>query len=69
MHCEVHIAFTTDEVIGRGAVSVRRAGLRRGLGYTVDGARWASWNIDFQRGRLPVTVHGVNIHPGSARIR
>lgn len=67
-HGKICIAFTPDEEIGRGAdrFDVRRFGAD--FGYTVDGGRLGEVEYEcFNAASCRVKVHGVNIHPGSAK--
>lgn len=67
-HGPFAIAFTPDEEIGRGADHFDVAGFGAAYAYTLDGG--AVGEIEYETfnataGR--VVVHGVSIHPGSAR--
>lgn len=57
-HCTVCIGFTPDEEIGSGA----------DYAYTVDGGALGELEYEnFNAASCAIKVHGVNIHPGSAK--
>ena len=67
-HGKICIAFTPDEEIGRGAdfFDVERFGAD--FAYTVDGGALGELEYEcFNAASCRVAVHGVNIHPGSAK--
>lgn len=67
-HGKICVAFTPDEEIGRGAdlFDVKRFGAD--FAYTVDGGALGELEYEcFNAASCRVTVHGVNIHPGSAK--
>ena len=67
-HCTVCIAFTPDEEIGRGPDHFDVPGFGADYGYTVDGGQLGELEYEnFNGASCKVTVHGVNIHPGSAK--
>lgn len=67
-HCTVCIAFTPDEEIGRGADHFDVPGFGADYGYTVDGGAVGELEYEnFNAASCRVTIHGVNIHPGSAK--
>lgn len=67
-HCTVCLAFTPDEEIGRGADLFDVPGFGADYAYTVDGGALGELEYEnFNAASLTVTVHGVNIHPGSAK--
>lgn len=67
-HAEVCIGFTPDEEIGRGADRFDVAGFGADYAYTVDGGALGELEYEnFNGASCLVTVHGVNIHPGSAK--
>ena len=67
-HGELRIVFTTDEEIGRGTEGLDLEGLGCQFGYTVDGGALGSYEYEnFNAASAKVTVHGVGIHPGSAK--
>lgn len=68
LHGEIKIAFTPDEEIGRGAdkFDVKKFGAK--YAYTVDGGQVGELEYEtFNAASGKVTVHGLNIHPGSAK--
>ena len=67
-HAELHIGFTPDEEIGRGAdlFDVPRFGAD--YAYTVDGGALGEVEYEnFNAASCMVTVTGISIHPGSAK--
>ena len=67
-HRTVYICFTPDEEIGRGAdhFDYNRFGAK--VAYTVDGGELGEIEYEnFNAAAAVVKVHGVNIHPGSAK--
>ena len=67
-HCELHIGFTPDEEIGRGAdlFDVEHFGAE--YAYTVDGGAIGEVEYEnFNAATCIITIHGVSIHPGSAK--
>ena len=67
-HCTVCIGFTPDEEIGRGADLFDVPGFHADWAYTVDGGALGEVEYEnFNAASCKVTVHGVNIHPGSAK--
>ena len=67
-HCAVSIGFTPDEEIGRGADLFDVEGFAADYAYTVDGGAVGELEYEnFNAAACKVIVHGVNIHPGSAK--
>ena len=69
-HGKISVAFTPDEEIGEGAdhFNVERFGAE--YAYTVDGGTLGEVEYEnFNAAGARVTVHGVSIHPGSAKDR
>lgn len=67
-HCTVCLAFTPDEEIGRGADLFDVPGFGAEYAYTVDGGPVGELEFEnFNGASCQVEVHGVNIHPGSAK--
>ena len=65
-HCTVCIGFTPDEEIGSGADHFNVAGAD--YAYTVDGGALGELEYEnFNAASCAIKVHGVNIHPGSAK--
>jgi len=68
LHGDIKIGFTPDEEIGRGAdlFDVPRFGAD--FAYTSDGGGFGEVEYEtFNAAALHVTVHGVSVHPGSAK--
>lgn len=69
-HGKISVAFTPDEEIGRGADLFDVAGFGADYAYTVDGGAIGELEYEnFNAASAKVTVHGVSIHPGSAKDR
>ncbi len=67
-HCTVCVGFTPDEEIGRGADLFNVAAFGADYAYTIDGGALGELEFEnFNAASCIVTVHGVNIHPGSAK--
>lgn len=69
-HGTIKIGFTPDEEVGRGAdhFDVKKFGAD--FGYTLDGGPTGELEYEnFNAAGAKVVVHGVNIHPGSAKDR
>lgn len=67
-HCTVKIAFTPDEEIGRGADQFNVDKFAADYAYTVDGGTVGELEFEnFNGAGAEVRVHGLNIHPGSAK--
>ncbi len=67
-HGTVKIAFTPDEEIGHGVDFFDIEGWGADAAYTVDGGGFGELEYEtFNAAALTVTVHGRNIHPGSAK--
>lgn len=67
-HATVKIGFTPDEEVGRGADRFDVAGFGADYAYTVDGGTLGEISYEnFNAADARVTVHGLNIHPGSAK--
>ncbi len=67
-HCTVKLAFTPDEEIGRGADLFDVEGFGADYAYTVDGGAIGELEYEnFNAASAKITVHGRNIHPGSAK--
>ncbi|MBQ6234061.1 MAG: peptidase T [Clostridia bacterium] len=67
-HGTVRIGFTPDEEIGRGADLFDVKGFAADFAYTLDGD--AAGGIEYENFNAAgarITVHGRNIHPGSAK--
>lgn len=67
-HGEVRIAFTPDEEIGRGADKFDVEKFGCDFAYTADGGTLGELEYEnFNAASATLTVHGTNIHPGSAK--
>ena len=67
-HGEICIAFTPDEEIGSGADFFDLAGFGAEVAYTVDGGTLGGIEYEnFNAASAVLTIHGVNVHPGSAK--
>ncbi len=67
-HGDIRIAFTPDEEIGAGTkyFDIKKFGAQ--FAYTVDGDRLGELNKEtFSANLATITVHGRNIHPGTAK--
>lgn len=70
LHGTVRIAFTPDEEVGRGADRFDVQNFGADYAYTIDGEELGEIEYEnFNAAGARVTVHGVNIHPGSAKGR
>ncbi len=69
-HGKLAVGFTPDEEIGRGADHFDLSRFGADFAYTVDGGELGEIEYEnFNAASATVTVHGVNIHPGSAKNR
>lgn len=69
-HGDISVAFTPDEEIGRGADRFNVEAFGADYAYTVDGGAIGELEYEnFNAASAKVTVHGVSIHPGSAKGR
>ncbi len=67
-HATLKIGFTPDEEIGRGADKFDIDGFGADYAYTADGGPIGEIEYEnFNGAAAKVTVHGRNIHPGSAK--
>ena len=67
-HAPLRIGFTPDEEIGRGADRFDLAHFGADYAYTVDGGTLGELEYEnFNAAAAVVTVHGRNVHPGSAK--
>ncbi len=67
-HGKVCIGFTPDEEIGEGADFFDVPGFGAQFAYTVDGGMLGEVECEtFNAAGARITVHGFNIHPGSAK--
>ena len=69
-HGTIRIAFTPDEEVGRGVDHFDVEGFQADYAYTVDGGALGELEYEnFNAASGRVTVHGANIHPGTAKGR
>ena len=67
-HGTIKIGFTPDEEVGRGPDFFDVKAFGADLAYTVDGGALGELEYEnFNAASARVTVHGVGIHPGSAK--
>ena len=67
-HATLRITFTPDEEIGRGADRFDLAHFGADYAYTADGGTLGELEYEnFNAASAVVTVHGRNVHPGSAK--
>lgn len=67
-HRKVAVCFTPDEEIGRGADKFDFSAFPAKVAYTVDGGEIGEIEYEnFNAASAVIHVHGVNIHPGSAK--
>ncbi len=67
-HGPIAVGFTPDEEIGRGADFFDVEGFGAAAAYTVDGGELGEIEYEnFNAANAGVFLHGVNIHPGSAK--
>ena len=67
-HGRIAVAITPDEEIGRGADRFDIKRFACDWAYTVDGGELGEIEYEnFNAASAKITVHGINIHPGSAK--
>ena len=67
-HGRIAVGFTPDEEVGSGADHFDVAGFGAAVAYTVDGGELGELEYEnFNAASASITIHGVNIHPGSAK--
>lgn len=67
-HGRIAVCITPDEEIGRGADRFDLKRFACDWGYTIDGGELGEIEYEnFNAASAKITVHGVNIHPGSAK--
>jgi len=68
LHGDIRIAFTPDEEVGAGTKYFDLKAFGADFAYTVDGDTPGELNKEtFSANLAVITVHGRNIHPGSAK--
>lgn len=67
-HGDIKIGFTPDEEIGEGADHFDVKHFNADFAYTVDGGTEGELEYEnFNAGSAKITIHGRNVHPGSAK--
>ena len=67
-HATLKVGFTPDEEVGQGADGFDVPGFGANYAYTVDGGTLGEIEYEnFNAADAKVVVHGLNIHPGSAK--
>lgn len=67
-HGKICIGFTPDEEVGRGTDFFDVEGFGAEVAYTVDGGSLGELEYEnFNAASAKLTIHGVSIHPGSAK--
>ncbi|GGF97006.1 peptidase T [Paenibacillus albidus] len=67
-HGRIRVAFTPDEEIGRGPHKFDVAAFGASYAYTVDGGPLGELEYEsFNAAAAKIIVHGVNVHPGTAK--
>ncbi len=67
-HGPIAIGFTPDEEIGEGADHFDLDAFGAAAAYTVDGGELGELNYEnFNAAGAKITVHGLSVHPGSAK--
>ena len=67
-HGRIAVCFTPDEEVGSGADHFDVPGFGAAVAYTVDGGELGELEYEnFNAASASVVIHGVNIHPGSAK--
>lgn len=67
-HGPIAVGITPDEEVGRGADHFDLETFAAAAAYTVDGGELGEINYEnFNAAAAKITVHGLNVHPGSAK--
>ena len=67
-HGRIAVGFTPDEEVGQGADHFDVEGFGAAVAYTVDGGELGELEYEnFNAASAKISVHGLNIHPGSAK--
>lgn len=67
-HGRIAVGITPDEEVGHGADHFDVEGFGAAVAYTVDGGELGELEYEnFNAASAQITIHGVNIHPGSAK--
>lgn len=68
LHGDIKVGFTPDEEVGRGTDHFDLKSFGADLAYTVDGGTTGELNKEtFSANSAVITIHGRDIHPGSAK--
>ena len=68
LHGDIAIGFTPDEEVGCGASLFDVARFKADFAYTVDGGQLGGVEYEnFNAASARLKIHGVNVHPGSAK--
>ncbi len=68
LHGDIRICFTPDEEVGAGTKYFDLPKFGASFAYTVDGDKLGELNKEtFSANQAVITVHGRNIHPGTAK--
>ncbi len=66
-HGKIRVGFTPDEEIGQGADHFDVAAFGADWAYTMDGGAIGELEFEnFNAAAAKITIHGVNVHPGTA---
>jgi tripeptide aminopeptidase len=67
-YAPIRVAFTVDEEVGRGAEDFDLDAFGVAAAYTLDGSGLGELEIEtFSAKSMRVTIHGLSVHPGSAK--
>ena len=67
-HASIRVCFTPDEEIGQGALHFDVNKMDADFAYTLDGGAYNDVNFEnFNAASAVITIHGVGVHPGSAK--
>lgn len=67
-HCEIHVCFTPDEEIGKGADYFEVDKFGCDYAYTIDGGELGELNYEtFNASHCYINIKGKSVHPGSAK--
>jgi tripeptide aminopeptidase len=69
-HGKIRIGFTPDEEVGRGADKFDVKKFGADFAYTLDGGAIGELEFEnFNAASAKITIHGLNVHPGTAKNR
>ncbi|MCJ8010906.1 peptidase T [Paenibacillus sp. KQZ6P-2] len=67
-HGRIRVAFTPDEEIGRGPEKFDVKAFDATFAYTMDGGPLGELEYEsFNAAKASITIHGTNVHPGTAK--